>query len=140
MIIVYHSPGLVCPSSWSTVGSATKVNPTSRSIPGAYNQSITIPRNSYLGFEPGLEAFLAALDPREIAAVCYRRFALLPLTDVSVERRAKSIFLVPIQPWVVPAALHSPVRSLHRPSAASVGFHLAMWVLYLAHGLSAGRL
>lgn len=78
MFIVYHSPGLVCPSGWSTVGVATKVSPTSMSISGAFNQSRNI-TNHYLGFEPQMDLVLAALDPGETAAACCPRFVSPPL-------------------------------------------------------------
>jgi hypothetical protein len=74
MIIVYHSPGLVCPSGWATVGAAAKLNPTSTSISGAFNQSGAIPTDSSFGFEPELDIFVAALDPGETAVVCCPRF------------------------------------------------------------------
>jgi hypothetical protein len=81
MIIVYHSPGLVCPSGWATVGAAAKLNPTSTSISGAFNQSAAIPTDYQSGFfEPELDVFLEALDPGEIAVVCCPRFAPFPPT------------------------------------------------------------
>ncbi|KAH6982577.1 hypothetical protein EDB80DRAFT_735947 [Ilyonectria destructans] len=71
MILVYHSPGLVCPAGWATVGTAAKLNPTSTIISGAFNQSDEIPTGSHLGFfKPYLDVFLAALDPGETAALC----------------------------------------------------------------------
>ncbi|KAH7119312.1 hypothetical protein EDB81DRAFT_816082 [Dactylonectria macrodidyma] len=71
MILVYHSPGLVCPAGWATVGTAAKLNPTSTIISGAFNLSDEIPTSSHLGFfEPYLDVFLAALDPGETAALC----------------------------------------------------------------------
>lgn len=79
MIMVYHSPGLVCPSGWATVGAAAKLNPTSTSISGAFNQSNVIPTDSQaigdaVGFwEPALDIFMAALDPGETAVVCCPR-------------------------------------------------------------------
>lgn len=65
-VIVYHSPGLVCPSGWATVGAAAKLNPTSTSTSGAFNPSV-----------PVLDVFLSALDPGETAVLCCPRFALL---------------------------------------------------------------
>ncbi|KAF4636553.1 hypothetical protein G7Y89_g1531 [Cudoniella acicularis] len=70
MIIVYHSPGLVCPYGWATVGAAAKPNPTSTSISGAFNQSDAILGSSLGFFEPELDVFLAALDPGETAVAC----------------------------------------------------------------------
>lgn len=52
---------------------ATEVSPTSMSISGAFNQSMSI-TNDYLGFEPQMDLVLAALDPGETAAACYPRF------------------------------------------------------------------
>jgi len=78
MILVYHSPGLVCPSGWVTAGVATKLNPTSTSISGAFNQSDLIPTDTRFGFfEPELDVFLDALDPGETVVVCCPRFAFL---------------------------------------------------------------
>lgn len=78
-IIVYHSPGLVCPSGWATVGAAAKLNPTSTSISGAFHQPDVIPNGT--SWVQGLDAFLAALDPGETAVVCCPRFALLSPTN-----------------------------------------------------------
>jgi hypothetical protein len=76
MIIVYHSPGLICPSGWATVGAAAKLNPTSTSVSGAFNLSTAIPTSPhFIFFEPALDAFVAALDPGETAVVCCPRFA-----------------------------------------------------------------
>ena len=72
-IIVYHSPGLVCPSGWETVGAAAKLNLTSTSISGAFNISVALPTATIAGFVeflPPLDAVLAALDPGETAALC----------------------------------------------------------------------
>jgi hypothetical protein len=66
-VIVYHSPGLICPSGWEIVGSAAKPNPTSTSISGAFNQSAAV-----------LNVFLAVLDPGETAVLCRPRSATLP--------------------------------------------------------------
>ncbi|KAE9373099.1 hypothetical protein N431DRAFT_557298 [Stipitochalara longipes BDJ] len=68
-IIVYHSPGLACPSGWETVGGAAKLNPTSTSISGAFNVSEALPTGVAI-FEQDLDVILAALDPGETAAVC----------------------------------------------------------------------
>ncbi|KIM92676.1 hypothetical protein OIDMADRAFT_185076 [Oidiodendron maius Zn] len=67
-IIVYYSPGLVCPSGWATVGAAAKLNPTSTSISGAFNLSGAIPTGgNFEFFDPYLDIFVAALDPSETA-------------------------------------------------------------------------
>lgn len=80
-IIVYHSPGLICPSGWSTAGSAARANPTSVNVAGAFNASIevpSLPSGAPLEFfEPELDVFLAALDPGETAIACCPRFAFL---------------------------------------------------------------
>jgi hypothetical protein len=74
--VVFNSPGLVCPFGGSTVGAATKFNPTSISISGAFNQSDAIPTGSDVAFfEPQLDVLLAALDPGETAILCCPRFA-----------------------------------------------------------------
>ena len=65
-VIVYHSPGLVCPSGWATVGAAAKLNPMSTSTSGAFNPSV-----------PLLDVFMSALDPGETAILCCPRFAFL---------------------------------------------------------------
>ncbi|KAH6983760.1 hypothetical protein EDB80DRAFT_735305 [Ilyonectria destructans] len=61
-IMVYHSPGLVCPAGWATVGAAAKFNPTSTSISGAFSQSDATPQ--FLGL------LLDAIDPGETAVLC----------------------------------------------------------------------
>jgi hypothetical protein len=81
MIIVYHSPGLVCPSDWATVGAAAKLSPTSTSISGAFNLSVAIPAGSNLGFEPEMDVMLAALEPGETAVLCCPRFAFFVSTQ-----------------------------------------------------------
>jgi hypothetical protein len=74
-VIVYHSPGVVCPAGWATVGVAAKPNPTSTSISGAFNQSFAFqPGNRAVFWEPELDVFLAALDPGETAVACCPRF------------------------------------------------------------------
>jgi hypothetical protein len=81
MILVYHSPGLICPPSpsWATVGAAAKLNPTSTSISGAFTQYDAIVTGSQFPFfEPELDVFLAALDPGETGIGCCPRFAPLP--------------------------------------------------------------
>ena len=75
-IIVYHSPGLICPYGWTTAGSGTKVNPTSISVSGAFNVSNELPADQGLDFfEPELGVLLDALDPSETAVLCCPRFA-----------------------------------------------------------------
>ena len=84
-IIVYNSPGLVCPSGWATVGVAAKLNPTSSSISGVFNLSGAIPTDgNYEFFEPYLDIVLAALDPSETAVVCCPRLSPLFLTLIFV--------------------------------------------------------
>jgi hypothetical protein len=78
-IIVYHSPGLVCPSGWATVGAARKLSPTSTSISGAFSLSGEFqPGNNPGFFEPFLDVVVAALDPSETAVACCPRFFPLP--------------------------------------------------------------
>lgn len=71
-VVVYNSPGLYCPSSWSSVGDAAKINPTSTSISGAFNETYYFPQDVG-AFEPLLDAFMAALDQGETAVVCCPR-------------------------------------------------------------------
>jgi len=118
MIIVYHSPGLVCPSGWATVGAAAKLNPTSTSISGAFNLSDAIPTGSDLDFvEPELDIFLAALDPGETAVVCCPRFAPLPPTNwlmlISVNGVEVNIILQFLHdyPWCL--LFYTPELGLH---------------------------
>ena len=83
-ILVYHSPGLVCPAGWATVGAAAKLNTTSTSMSGAFNETGSAPTGSFIGFEPELDVFMAALDVGETAVVCCPRFAPLPPTHQGV--------------------------------------------------------
>lgn len=118
MIIVYHSPGLVCPSGWATAGAAAKLNLTSTSISGVFNQSDAIPTGSQFGFfEPELDVFLAALDLGETAVVCCPRFAPLILTNqlmfISVNGAGANIipqFLHDRRGWLL---LYAPELGLH---------------------------
>ncbi len=130
MIIVYHSPGLICPSGWATVGAAAKLNPTSTSISGAFNQSDAIPTGSQFAFfEPELDVFLAALDPGETAIVCCPRFAPLPpnnrLMPISVNGARANIilqFLHDHRGWLL---LYAPELGLH--SDRWLRFQLTRW-------------
>lgn len=145
MILVYHSPGLVCPSGWSTVGAAAKLNPTSTSISGAFNQSDTIPTGSNLGsFEPELDVFLAALDYGETAIVCCPRFAPLPPTHhlmlISVNGTGANVISpVLTQQSMALATLHSRARSSLRLAAVNAATLTATWEPSSAHGPSADR-
>jgi len=71
-IIVYHSPGLVCPSGWETVGAAARLSPASTSVSGAFNFSTALPTGNAAFAEllPALDVILAALDVGETAALC----------------------------------------------------------------------
>ena len=95
--IVYHSPGLVCPSGWATVGEASKPNPTSVSVSGAFNESSLIPTqtpNNYPFLEPYLDIVIGALDPSETAIVCCPRFApCLQCLSLSMARAGAYIIL-----------------------------------------------
>lgn len=78
-VIVYHSPGLICPAGWATVGAAAKASPSSLSISGAFDVSGAIPTGTGPHddfFENGMDVFLDALDPGETAVLCCPRFAL----------------------------------------------------------------
>ena len=82
-IIVYHSPGLICPSGWVTVGAAAKINPTSTSISGVFNISVSLPtvNSPIVTFLPELDVVLAALDPGETAALCCPRSVNMRITS-----------------------------------------------------------
>ncbi|CAK7206883.1 hypothetical protein SEUCBS139899_009690 [Sporothrix eucalyptigena] len=70
-VIVYHSPGFICPAGWVTVGAAARPNPTSTSISGAFNVSSAIP--TAVGeafFLPQQDAIIEALEPGETAVLC----------------------------------------------------------------------
>jgi hypothetical protein len=118
----YHSPGLVCPSGYSTVEVATEVSPTSMSISGAFNKSMGI-TNDYLGFEPQMDLVLAALDPGETAAACCRVSA--SCSQLPFQRRARDnpALLVATQRWITSAFLLSPPRCIQWPAPASVMAH-----------------
>lgn len=73
-VILYQSPGLFCPSGWSTAGAATKVNPTSTSTSGAFNLTNVVPTGVPAFFQPALDSFMSALDPGETAIACCPRF------------------------------------------------------------------
>jgi hypothetical protein len=74
--IAYNSPGLVCPAGFATVGSAERASPTSITFSGGFNSPVfpngTSDENDRF-FEPGLEIFLAAMDPGETAVMCCPR-------------------------------------------------------------------
>jgi hypothetical protein len=83
-VLVYHSPGVVCPAGWATVGAAVKASPSSLSISGAFNVSSAVPTGAQDSFfENGLDVFLDALDPGETAVLCCPRFALALIFKVS---------------------------------------------------------
>lgn len=63
------------------MGGAAKLNPTSVSISGAFDVPFppySAPADSNpVYYEPALDAFIAALDPGETAAICCPRFVYL---------------------------------------------------------------
>ena len=74
-VIVYHSPGLICPAGWETVGAAARPNPTSTSISGAFNVSTALPTGTGESFFlPQQDAIIEALEPGETAVLCCPRF------------------------------------------------------------------
>jgi len=75
----YFSPGVVCPSGWNTVGVAAKGNDGKVSTSGIFDRpkdlgATPTPTGLPL-FNPPLNAFTAALDPGETAAVCCPTYA-----------------------------------------------------------------
>jgi hypothetical protein len=113
-IIVYHSPGLICPSGWATVGAAAKPNPTSTSISGVFNVSDAIPTDSQFAFfEPELDVVLAALDPGETALLCCPRFApsLQPIGSCSSLSMARELILFSSSYTTIGGACYSTLPS-----------------------------
>lgn len=80
-VIEYHSPGLVCPSGWVTVGAAARPNPTSTSVSGVFVMSELVPTGGgspRIVQQPYLDVLLDALDPGETAVACCPRSPTLP--------------------------------------------------------------
>jgi hypothetical protein len=81
-IILYHSPGFDCPSGWTTAGAATKINPTSSIVSGAFSINITaaIPSGFPFFQDTWPDELASTLDPSETAFACCPKYATRPST------------------------------------------------------------
>ncbi|TDZ19861.1 hypothetical protein Cob_v007015 [Colletotrichum orbiculare MAFF 240422] len=73
-VVYYHSPGLACPASWTTVGVAARDDVSSYSLSGIF-ASPTVTEKGWRTdlaptFEPINNQFVSALEPRETLVVC----------------------------------------------------------------------
>ncbi|TDZ74986.1 hypothetical protein CTRI78_v000227 [Colletotrichum trifolii] len=73
-MVYYHSPGLACPASWTTVGVAARDDVSSYSLSGIF-ASPTVTEKDWRTdlaptFEPINNQFVSALEPRETLVVC----------------------------------------------------------------------
>lgn len=78
--IVYHSPGLYCPSGWTTAGVAQRAGDGALSTSGIFTElskALSIAEKQDLRFNPDMNLLLGALDKGETAAVCCPRFVRL---------------------------------------------------------------
>lgn len=115
-ILVYHSPGLVCPAGWETVGAAAKPNPTSTSISGAFNLSTAFPAGGGGSFfVPAADVLIEVLEPGETAVLCCPRFVLysLPLSHAGSSvcgAAANTASIAPTHPSTPFAIRHCRIR------------------------------
>jgi len=80
-VIGYFSPGIVCPSGWSTAGVVARASDGAISTSGIYEAppglvATTSGRDPGIGrpfFNPIVNAFTAALDPGETGVACCPR-------------------------------------------------------------------
>ena len=81
--IGYFSPGIACPSGWNTVGVAAKGGDGKMSTTGIFARpkglDATPSPSGVPLFNPPMNAFTAALDAGETAAVCCPRYIYSPV-------------------------------------------------------------
>lgn len=73
-VMAYFSPGLFCPSGWTTAGAATKTGDGAPNTSGAFSL-IPVPTNvgpDFAVFEPNMQVLV--LDAGETAVLCCPRY------------------------------------------------------------------
>jgi hypothetical protein len=114
-VIGYQSPGLICPSGWTTAGVATKLNPTSTITSGTgFNTSGWIDPKFPEFFPQYLDVLLDALDPNETAIACCPRLLPSPLKLIFVNTGSGANFNLQF--------LQQHIWSLHL-DASKLGLH-----------------
>ncbi len=76
-IVEYHSPGVVCPANWATVGVVAKASDGSFNSTGVFSRPPTTASPTYhrpgTFVELGLNVLMNAIDAGETAVVCCPR-------------------------------------------------------------------